>query len=189
MTILSAGESFEIAANRVRMGIGWDKDAGAGVARTGRPEVDLDATALQFTGSQLFDLAFFNNLATRDGSVTHLGDNQSGSGEGDDETIEVDLTKVHGPVDTILFLVSSYQGHSLQWVAGAYCRLVDESGEELARFTLTLGEVKDTGCVLATLRRSPHSSATSGWVLHAVGEGVPITNPTQGLAKLTRFVV
>ena len=44
MTQLSAGESFDIAATRVRMGIGWDKDRGAGVARTGRPEVDLDAT-------------------------------------------------------------------------------------------------------------------------------------------------
>ena len=120
------------------MGIGWDQDAGAGVARTGRPEVDLDATALQFTGGQLFDLAFYNNLTTRDGSVEHLGDNQTGSGEGDDEPILVDLAKVHGPVDTILFLVSSYQGHSLEWVANAYCRLVDdESDEELARFTLT----------------------------------------------------
>jgi stress response protein SCP2 len=183
MTQLSAGETYEIAATRIRMGIGWDKDAGAGVARTGRPEVDLDATALEFTGSQLFDLAFYNNLATRDGSVTHQGDNQSGSGEGDDESVLVDLARVHGPVDTVLFLVSSYQGHSLEWVANAYCRLIDdENDEELARFTLTFG-VTETGCVMALLRRTP-----SGWSLHAVGEGVPITVPTQGLAKLTRFV-
>jgi tellurium resistance protein TerZ len=183
MTVLQAGESFEVSANRVRMGIGWDKDAGAGVARTGRAEVDLDATALQFSGAQLFDLAFYNNLSTRDGSVTHQGDNQTGSGEGDDESILVDLARVHAPVDTILFLVSSYQGHSLEWVANAYCRLVDEAtDEELARFTLTFS-VKETGAVLALLRRTP-----SGWVLHAVGEGVPITVPTQGLGKLTRFV-
>ena len=56
MTVLSAGESFEVAATRVRMGIGWDKDAGAGLARTGRPEVDLDATALQFTGKNTLSL-------------------------------------------------------------------------------------------------------------------------------------
>ncbi len=183
MTQLSAGDSFETTVARVRMGIGWDKDAGAGVARTGRPEVDLDATALQFAGRQLFDLAFYNNLKTRDGSVEHLGDNQTGSGEGDDETIRVDLARVHGPVDKILFLVSSYQGHSLEWVANAYCRLVDdETDEELARFTLTFG-IKDTGCVLAMLRRTP-----SGWALEAVGEGVAITVPTEGLVKLTRFV-
>jgi tellurium resistance protein TerZ len=165
------------------MGIGWDKDPGAGYARTGRREVDLDATALQFTGSQLFDVAFYNNLTTRDGSVTHEGDNQTGSGEGDDESIRVDLARVHGPVDTILFMVSSYMGHSLAWVANAYCRLVDdETDEELARFTLTFS-IEETGAVLALLRRTP-----SGWALHAVGEGVPISVPTQGLAKLTRFV-
>ena len=95
----------------------------------------------------------------------------------------MDLSKVHGPVDTVLFLVSSYQGHSLEWVANAYCRLVDEeSDEELARFTLTQS-VTDTGAVLALLRRTP-----SGWALNAVGEGVPITVPTQGLAKLNRFL-
>ena len=183
MTQLAAGESYAVSSTRLRMGIGWDKDAGAGLARTGRPEVDLDATALEFTGAQLFDLAFYNNLSTRDGSVTHQGDNQTGSGAGDDESILVDLTRVHAPVDTILFMVSSYQGHSLEWVAHAYCRLVDdESDEELARFTLTFS-VRETGAVLALLRRTP-----SGWVLEAVGEGVPITVPTQGLAKLTRFV-
>jgi tellurium resistance protein TerZ len=183
MTQLTAGESFDIAATRIRMGIGWDHDEGAGLARTGRPEVDLDATALQFTGTQLFDLAFYNNLTTRDGSVTHQGDNMSGSGEGDDESILVDLDRVHAPVDTIVFLVSSYQGHSLEWVANAYCRLVDDSsGEELARFTLTFS-ITETGAVLALLRRTP-----SGWRLQAVGEGVPITVPTQGLAKLRPFV-
>jgi stress response protein SCP2 len=167
MTQLSAGESFEVSATRLRMGIGWDQDRGAGIARTGRPDVDLDATALQFTGTQLFDLAFYNNLKTRDGSVEHLGDNTTGSGEGDDEQLLVDLSKVH----------------SLEWVANAYCRLVDEeSDEELARFTLTMS-VTDTGAVLAILRRT-----SSGWVLNAVGEGVPITVPTQGLAKLNRFL-
>src|SRR4029079_2706840 len=128
-------------------------------------------------------LAFYNNLSTRDGSVTHQGDNQSGTGEGDDESIRVDLGRVHGPVDTILFLVSSYMGQSLAWVANAYCRLVDdETDEELARFTLTFS-IEETGAVLALLRRTP-----SGWALHAVGEGVPISVPTQGLAKLTRFL-
>jgi stress response protein SCP2 len=183
MTELTAGESFEISATRVRMGIGWDKDPGAGVARTGRPDVDLDATALQFASGTLFDLAFYNNLTTRDGSVEHLGDNATGSGEGDDEAIRVDLGRVHGPVDTILFLVSSYQGHSLAWIANAYCRLVDdETDEELARFRLTF-TVDDTGAVLATLRRTP-----DGWSMRAIGEGVDITVPTEKLAKLTRFV-
>src|SRR3954452_7445352 len=175
MTQLAAGETYDISATRVRMGIGWDEDPGAGYARTGRREGDLDATALQFAGSHLFDLAFYNNLSTRDGSVTHQGDNQSGTGKGDDETILVDLAQVHGPADTLVFLVSSYMGHSLEWVANAYCRLVDdETDEELARFTLTFS-IDETGAVLGPLRRTP-----SGWALHAVGEGVAISVPTEG---------
>ena len=93
------------------MGVGWDKERTAGFLGTGAPDVDLDASAVQFTGDQLFDLAFYNNLATRDGSVVHLGDNLTGGGEGDDEVITVDLSKVYAKVDTIAFLVSSYQGH------------------------------------------------------------------------------
>jgi stress response protein SCP2 len=183
VTELAAGQTLALddGLSRVRMGIGWDKEPGAGAAGF-RADVDLDATALQFAGGTLFDLAFYNNLATRDGSVVHQGDNQTGDGAGDDESILVDLTRVHGPVDQILFLVSSYQGHSLQWVRNAYCVLSDEvTGQDLARFTLTLG-VPDTGLLMAKLVRA------GGWTLQAVGEPVAITVPTQGLAKLNRFL-
>ena len=181
MTVLAKGDDLALTATRVRMGLGWDHDPGAGAAGF-RSQIDLDATAVQFAGGKLFDLAFYNNLTTRDGSVVHAGDNQSGQGAGDDESIAVDLGKVHGPVDQIVFLVSSYQGHSLQWIRDAYCRLVDEdTGEDIARFTLTLG-VPDTGLVMAKLVRS------GGWHLQAVGEPVAITKPTEGLAKLNRFL-
>jgi len=56
---------------RLTMGLGWDKKPGAGFIGTGAPDVDLDASAVQYAGEQLFDLAFFNHLETRDGSVTH----------------------------------------------------------------------------------------------------------------------
>ena len=155
------------------MGIGWDKDAGAGVARTGRPEVDLDATALQFAGRQAVRPGLLQQPADprRVGGAPRR--QPTGSGEGDDEAIRVDLARVHGPVDTILFLVSSYQGHSLEWVANAYCRLVDdETDEELARFTLTFS-VKETGRCWR-----PAAAYARGLDARAVGEGVAITVPT-----------
>jgi tellurium resistance protein TerZ len=167
---------------RLRMGLGWDKKPGAGFVGTGAPEVDLDASAVQFAGEQLFDLAFFNHLETRDGSVVHLGDNISGRGEGDDETITIDLAKVYPRVDTMLFLVSSYQGHSLEFVRNAYCRLVDEDDEELARFTLTEG-VPRTGFMMAKMFREGE-----GWRLRAIGQGVAVTVPTESLDLLQRFV-
>jgi stress response protein SCP2 len=167
---------------KLTMGLGWDKLPGAGFVGTGAPDVDLDASAVQFTGEQLFDLAFFNHLETRDGSVVHQGDNISGRGEGDDEQITVDLARVYPRVDTILFLVSSYQGHSLEWVHDAYCRLADESGQEIARFTLTEG-VPRTGFMLAKMFRDGEQ-----WRLQAIGQGIAVTVPTESLDVLARFV-
>ena len=115
---------------RLQVGLGWDKERTAGAIGTGAPDVDLDASAVQFSDDQLFDLAFYNNLKTRDGSVEHLGDNLTGRGDGDDEVITVDLGRVYAKVDTIVFMVSSYQGHTLEWVNNAYCRVVEEDGVE-----------------------------------------------------------
>ncbi len=174
---------------RLRMGVGWDKERTAGFIGTGAPDIDLDASAVQFTGSQLFDLAFYNHLSTRDGSVVHLGDNKTGSGAGDDEAITVDLAKVYARVDTIVFLVSSYQGHTLEWINNAYCRVVAEGVEgpdgretEIARLTLTAG-VPETGVVLATIVRDGDR-----WRLRAIGAGVRVTKPSDSVTALARFL-
>lgn len=185
---LTRGQEMALATDdgrpltRLRMGVGWDKRAGAGFIGSGAADVDLDGTAIQFAGGRLFDIAFYNHLATRDGSVVHLGDNISGRGEGDDEQLTVDLERVYAKVDTILFLVSSYQGHTLEWVDNAYCRLVDEDDVELARLTLTDGTPR-TGLVLAKVFRD-----AEGWRLRAVGEGVAVTVPTESLDRLARFL-
>ena len=55
------------------MAVGWDHSPTAGFIGSVAPPIDLDASAVQFAGEQFFDLAFFNNLATRDGCVVHLG--------------------------------------------------------------------------------------------------------------------
>jgi stress response protein SCP2 len=166
---------------RLEMGLGWDKLQSAGFLGTGAPDVDLDASAVQFAGGQLFDLAFFNHLQTRDGSVVHQGDNITGRGEGDDERLTIDLSRVYPKVDTILFLVSSYQGHTLEWVHHAYCRLVDEDGVELARFTLTQG-VPRTGFMMAKLFRDGDL-----WTLKAIGQGIAVKIPTESIDVLARF--
>ena len=162
MIELTAGQETPLTG-RIRMGVGWDKERTAGAIGTGAPDIDLDATAVQFVGEQLFDLAFYNNLSTRDGSVVHLGDNLTGAGEGDDEQLTVDLDRVHAPVDTIVLLVSSYQGHTLEWVNRAYCRISDERPTPSSRGSGSPVASPQTGMVLATLKRSP-----DGWV-HAGG--------------------
>jgi stress response protein SCP2 len=179
---LESGQEIELTG-RLRMGLGWDQAPGAGALSSGGArEVDLDASAVQFGGGRLFDIAFYNNRTTRDGSVEHLGDNTSGKGAGDDEEIVVDLTKVHPQIDTVFLLVTSYQGHSLEWIANAYCRVVDEQGAELARITLTLG-VPQTGVVLARISRHE-----GGWTLRALAEGIAVKLPTESERALKRLL-
>ncbi len=193
-TALAPGQQIALESvdgrrvTRLRVGLGWDAVPNAGVARSGARDVDLDASALQFAGAELFDLAFYNNLSTRDGSVVHQGDNLSGAGAGDDEAIIIDLPDVHAGVDTIVLLVSSYQGQALTWVDSAYCRLVDDAdpehpeGVELARLTLT-GGVDETALAMATLVRGD-----DGWALHALGEGIAIRRPSESWQRLRRFL-
>jgi stress response protein SCP2 len=185
---LTEGQEWLLATDdgtpltRLQLGVGWDKERTAGFMGTGAPDIDLDASAVQFAGGQLFDLAFYNNLQTRDGSVVHLGDNLTGRGAGDDEVLTVDLGRVYAKVDTIVLLVSSYQGHTLEWINNAYCRLVDDADTELARFTLS-GGVPQTGLVLGRLTRDGEQ-----WRLRAIGEGVDVKVPTESVEALRRFV-
>lgn len=167
---------------RLQLGVGWDKAPTAGFIGTGAPEIDLDASAVLFGNGQLMDLAFYNNLQTRDGSVTHQGDNKTGSGEGDDEVLTVDLSKVHPQIDTLVFMVSSYQGHSLEWIHNAYCRLVDDREVELARYTLSLG-VPETGLAMAKIFRDGDA-----WRLRAIGEGINAKVPSESVNALRPYV-
>jgi tellurium resistance protein TerZ len=167
---------------RLQMGVGWDRARNAGFIGSGAPDIDLDASAVSFGDGQLLDAAFYNHLESRDGSVVHLGDNLTGRGEGDDEQINVDLSKVHPRIDTIVFLVSSYQGHELEWIGNAYCRLVDDHGVELARFTLTNG-VPQTGMAMAKIYRGDDQ-----WLLRAIGEGIDVKVPTESVAALRPYL-
>lgn len=192
MTELDAGQELALVTadgrprTRLRLGLGWDTVASAGAMGTGAPDVDLDASALQFRGSELFDVAFYNHLRTRDGSVVHLGDSTTGRGDGDDEVVTVDLAAVHPPVTTIVLLVSSYQGHSLTWVDRASVQVVDQDAEgpdaAVADFHLTAG-VPETGLVMATLVRGEHH-----WTLRAIGDGIAVRRPTDSLAALAPYL-
>lgn len=187
-TELRKGAPFDLvradgtALTRLTIGVGWDHERTAGFIGTGAPPVDLDASAVQFTGKDLFDLAFYNHLSTRDGSVVHLGDNQTGRGAGDDEVITVDLTKVYAKVDTIAILVSSYQGHSLEWIGNSYCRVLDDADEELGRLRL-VGGVPETGLVMATLVR-----AGDHWQLNPIGDGIAVRIPTESVRALQKYL-
>ncbi len=175
------------ALTRVKMGLGWDpikRSGGGGFFGGGKREVqiDLDAAAVLFAGNQPVDVAFYNQLRSKDGSVQHTGDNRTGEGEGDDEVITVDLTTVPPQVDSIVFVVTSYEGQTFEQVHNAFCRLVDHTDGELARYQLA-GGMAYTALAMAKIYRSG-----GGWKLQALGEGLQARTPIEAAPLLVRWL-
>lgn len=172
-----------VALTMIRMGLGWDPIKKKGMFGSREVEIDLDASAVLYAGKDAVDLAFYNQLRTKDGSVQHTGDNRTGEGEGDDETIMVDLTRVPVHVNSLMFVVTSYEGQTFEQVSNAFCRLVDHTtGTELARYTLT-GGMAFTAMLMAKVYR-----AGSSWKLQAIGEGMQARTPSETIPSLARFV-
>jgi stress response protein SCP2 len=171
------------ALTRVRMGLGWDPVKRGGVFGAKREvQIDLDAAAVLFSGGRPTDVAFYNQLRSKDGSVQHGGDNRTGEGEGDDEVIHVDLTRVPPQVDVVMFVVTSYEGQTFEQVQNAYCRLVDAADGELARYQLA-GGMAFTALAMAKIYR-----ADGGWKLQALGEGLQARTPIEAAPLLARWL-
>jgi tellurium resistance protein TerZ len=157
------------ALTTVRMGLGWDVARPGGVLGrffAGQPDsIDLDASCGMFDERRgLVDLVWFRQLKSRDGSIRHTGDNLTGAGEGDDESIVVDLPRVPAGVKSLVFTVNSYRGQSFDRVENAVCRLLDHrTGKEVARYDLT-AQGGHTAMVMARLYR--HGGE---WKMHAIG--------------------
>ncbi|MEV7086904.1 TerD family protein [Streptomyces sp. NPDC093085] len=153
----------------VTVGLGWD------VRTTTGADFDLDASALltNAEGKVAVDgnFVFFNNLKSPDGSVEHTGDNLTGEGEGDDESIKVDLASVPADVDKIVFPVSIYEAESRQQsfgqVRNAFIRVVNQAdNNELARYDLSEDASTETAMVFGELYRNG-----AEWKFRAIGQG------------------
>ena len=156
--------------SRVVMGLGWDvaKRGGfLGGLFGGGDSIDLDASCVMFDeAGRAVDTNYYAQLQSRDGSVIHTGDNLTGEGEGDDEQIKVDLSRVPPNVKTLVFVVNSFTGQDFGRIENAFCRLVDETtGAEIARYNLS-GGGSHTAQVMAKVYRG----SEGGWDMSAIGE-------------------
>ncbi|MBQ7496453.1 MAG: TerD family protein, partial [Selenomonas sp.] len=119
--------------SRIMVGLGWDTNKYDGGA-----DFDLDASAFLCGANGKVntdeDFVFYNNLKHKSGSVEHMGDNLTGEGEGDDEQIKVDLSKVPANVDKINFTVTIHEADSRHQnfgqVSNAYIRIFDEANNK-----------------------------------------------------------
>lgn len=171
-----------VALTMVRMGLGWDPVKKGGLFGSRSVDIDLDASAILFADNQIVDVCYYGQLKSKDGSIQHTGDNLTGDGDGDDEVINVDLTRIPPYVTTILFIVTSYKGHTFAQVQNAFCRLIDATtNSELARYTLH-GGMPYTGMVMAKVFRG-----ADGWKLEAIGEGIQAKHPGEAAPQLHPF--
>lgn len=155
---------------KVVVGLGWDVNA----YDTGA-DFDLDAAAFMLTDSGKVassgDFIFFGNLTHASGSVTHLGDNLTGVGDGDDEQIKIDLSKIPDNITRIAFAVTIYEAESRRQnfgqVNNAFVRIYDENtGEELMRYDLGEDFSIETAAVFGELYRN-----NDEWKFNAIGSG------------------
>lgn len=153
----------------VALGVGWDvaKSGGfMGMFGGGGGSIDLDASAILFDANRnVVDKVWFGQLKSRDGSVRHSGDNLTGEGDGDDETINIDLDRLPTNVEHIVLTVNSFRGQTFDKVSNAYGRVLDaRSGKELAKYDIS-DSGPHTGIILASLSRSGGE-----WSFKALGE-------------------
>lgn len=153
----------------IAVGLGWNPRATDGQA------FDLDAIAFLVNESGKVradtDFIFFNNLKSADGSVEHTGDNRTGEGDGDDEVIKVDLSKVPADVSKVVFCAVIYDGQARNQnfgqVANAYIRIVNtQSGAEVARYDLSEDSSTETAMIFGELYKN-----NGEWKFRAVGQG------------------
>lgn len=155
------------ALTKVRLGLGWDAVKKRGLFGGGGGEIDLDASAILFDAKKnVVDMVWYGQLQSRDGSIRHSGDNLTGDGDGDDEQIVVDLSKVSSTVQSIVLVITSYSRQSFDKIENVFARVVDlTNGEnEVTRYDLANGG-NHTAKIVATISR-----AATGWTIKAVGD-------------------
>ena len=172
---LSKGQKVDLTKgnpglSKILVGLGWDTNR-----YDGGYDFDLDAAAfmLDENGKVTSDLdfVFYNNLKHPSGSVEHMGDNRTGAGEGDDEQILIDLSKVPANIRKIDFTVTIYEAderrQNFGQVSNAYIHVLDEANSrELIRYDLGEDFSVETAMVVGEIYRNG-----TEWKFNAIGSG------------------
>lgn len=154
---------------KILIGLGWDERT------TDGSSFDLDASAfLLGAGDKVrndSDFIFYNQLKSPEGSVEHTGDNRTGQGAGDDESVKVDLSKVPAEITKIAFTVTIHDAEARRQnfgqVSNAFIRVLNDlTGTEIVRYDLAEDYSTETAMIFGELYR--HNSE---WKFRAVGQG------------------
>jgi tellurium resistance protein TerD len=165
--------------NNVIIGLGWD------ARPTDGQDFDLDASAFMLKSDGKVrsdtDFIFYNQLRSSCGSVEHKGDNRTGAGDGDDESVLLQLNKIPAEIEKVAFTVTIHDAESRKQnfgqVSNAFIRVVNkDTGVEVARYDLSEDASIETAMIFGEVYR--HNGE---WKFKAVGQGY-----AGGLAPLAR---
>lgn len=154
----------------IMVGVGWDLKV------FDSSPLDLDASVFLLSKHNKTrvdsDFVFYNNLSGCDGGVRHMGDSRTGAGDGDDETIMIDLNALPFDVMNIAFVLSiydlEYMGHDFSMVKNVYFRVVNQNTDhEIFRYELDEELTGTEGLIIGVLER-----VGTEWIFRAVGETV-----------------
>jgi stress response protein SCP2 len=174
--------------SKIMVGLGWDpvqsgKSGGGGLfgglfgggGAGGGANVDCDASVIMLGANDKIqnnkDVIYFGNLKSNDGSVQHSGDNLTGDGDGDDEQVMVDLSRVPQSVQKLVFVVNIYdcvkRKQHFGMIRNAFIRVVNPSNNnEMIRYNLSDDYSGQTSLVVGEIYR--HNTE---WKFAAVGTG------------------
>ena len=154
---------------KISVGLGWDVRATEGA------DFDLDASCFLLTETNKVrsdaDFIFYNQLKSADGSVEHTGDNLTGEGDGDDESVLIDLSRVSPDIFKLSFAVTIHdaqtRGQNFGQVQSAFIRVVNaETNNEIVRYDLSEDASVETAMVFGEVYRN-----AGEWKFRAVGQG------------------
>ena len=137
-------------------------------------DIDCDASAILLKDGKLRnngDLVYFGNLVHKSGTVRHMGDNLTGAGEGDDEQILMDLSKIPAEYDRIVIVVNIYDAvrrkQQFGLIRNAFIRLVDgRNNREMCKYNLTEDYSGMTAMIFGEIYRY-----NGEWKFSAIGQG------------------
>lgn len=167
--------------SNVLIGLGWDEaQRGKGGFFSRKPQpIDCDASAFLLINGKLIDpsdIVFFGNLQHKSRTVQHMGDNLTGAGDGDDEQILVDLSRVPSEYDRIVIIVNIYEAFKRNqhfgMIQNAFIRLVDaRTNSEMCKYNLTDDYSGMTAMIFGEVYR--HNGE---WKFNAIGQGTKDAN-------------
>ncbi len=165
------------------VGLGWDQKQADG------PEIDCDATVFLLNAdgkcASSDGIVYFNQKTSKCGSVEHSGDNRTGDGEGDDESITVQLDKIPADVEKVAIAVTIHDaqtnGQNFGQIRNAYVRVCnpENANEEVVRYDLSEDASTQTAMVVGELYRRGDD-----WKFKALEEGYTTDSSSDPLAKL-----